>query len=101
MTADPRVVSAILRNDFYSYIQAIFPIVSPGAAFVYVSNRGGDDIAVYAVDQGTGVLSPLEWVSTQGVHASSGSRLRDASCTPPMKMAIRSSPIAWMPPAAS
>ena len=33
MTADPRIVSAILRNDFYSFIQAIFPTVSPGAAF--------------------------------------------------------------------
>ena len=33
MTADPRIVSAILRNDLYSFIQAIFPIVSPGAAF--------------------------------------------------------------------
>src|SRR6266516_231742 len=32
MTADPRVVSAILRSDFYSFIQAIFPVVSPGAA---------------------------------------------------------------------
>jgi hypothetical protein len=33
MTADPRVVSAILRNDLYSFIQAIFPVVSPGVAF--------------------------------------------------------------------
>ena len=33
MTADPRVVSAILRNDLYSFIQAIFPVVSPGASF--------------------------------------------------------------------
>src|SRR5262249_2036859 len=33
MTADPRLVSAILRNDLYSFIQAIFPLVSPGAAF--------------------------------------------------------------------
>jgi hypothetical protein len=32
MNADPRLVAAILR-DFYSFIQAIFPIVSPGDAF--------------------------------------------------------------------
>jgi hypothetical protein len=33
MTPDPRLVSAILRSDFYSFVQAIFPIVSPNAAF--------------------------------------------------------------------
>jgi hypothetical protein len=33
MNADPRLVAAILRRDFYSFIQAIFPIVSPGDAF--------------------------------------------------------------------
>jgi predicted phage terminase large subunit-like protein len=30
---DPRVVAAILRSDLYSFIRAIFPIVSPGDAF--------------------------------------------------------------------
>jgi hypothetical protein len=34
MMTDPRLVAAMLRSDFYSFIQAIFPIVSPGAAFV-------------------------------------------------------------------
>ena len=33
MTADPRLVAAILRDDFYSFVQASFPIVSPGASF--------------------------------------------------------------------
>jgi predicted phage terminase large subunit-like protein len=33
MKPDPRLVSAILRSDFYSFVQAIFPIVSPNAAF--------------------------------------------------------------------
>src|SRR6516165_5479739 len=33
MNADPRLVAAILRNDLYSFIQATFPIVSPGDAF--------------------------------------------------------------------
>ena len=33
MKADPRLVAAILRSDLYSFIQAIFPIVSPGASF--------------------------------------------------------------------
>src|SRR5262245_25516037 len=33
MTADPQVVAAILRSDLYSFIQTIFPIVSPNASF--------------------------------------------------------------------
>jgi len=34
MTQDSRLIGAILRNDFYCFIQAVFPIVSPGAPFV-------------------------------------------------------------------
>ena len=33
MTADPRLVRAALRDDFYSFVQASLPIVSPGASF--------------------------------------------------------------------
>jgi len=33
MNVDPRLVGAILQNDFCSFIRAIFPVVSPGAAF--------------------------------------------------------------------
>jgi 6-phosphogluconolactonase (cycloisomerase 2 family) len=40
--------------------------VSPSGAFVYASNRGGDDICVYAVDQATGALTAVEWVPSQG-----------------------------------
>jgi hypothetical protein len=34
MISDPRLLGAVLRSDFYSFVQAIFPIVSPNAAFV-------------------------------------------------------------------
>src|SRR5262245_11427888 len=34
MTHDPRLIEAILRQDLYCFIQAAFPIVSPGAPFV-------------------------------------------------------------------
>ena len=34
MIQDPDLVRAILRNDLYCFIQAFFPIVSPGAPFV-------------------------------------------------------------------
>jgi 6-phosphogluconolactonase (cycloisomerase 2 family) len=35
--------------------------------FLYVSNRGQDSIAVFAVDSSTGMLTPVEHVSTQGM----------------------------------
>jgi 6-phosphogluconolactonase len=34
--------------------------------FLYVSNRGHDSIAVFAIDAGRGTLTPVEHVSTQG-----------------------------------
>ena len=40
--------------------------VAPSGRFVYGSNRGHDSIAVFAVDPGTGVLSPVAWEPTQG-----------------------------------
>src|SRR5438034_2598874 len=40
--------------------------VAPSGAFVYGSNRGHDSIAIFAVDDATGVLSSVGWESTQG-----------------------------------
>ncbi len=40
--------------------------VHPSGRFVYGSNRGHDSIALFAVDQGTGMLTPLGHESTQG-----------------------------------
>ena len=31
---DPRLTAAILRTDFFSFVQAIFPIVSPNSPLV-------------------------------------------------------------------
>ena len=53
--------------------------VSPSGHFVYVSNRNGlgdatpgkpdtDTIGVFRVDRATGDLTPVEWVSTQGIR---------------------------------
>lgn len=42
--------------------------VSPDGRFLYGSNRGHDSIVVYAVDQTTGKLTPVEHVSTRGGH---------------------------------
>ena len=40
--------------------------VAPSGHFVYGSNRGHDSIAIFAVDDATGTLSPVGWESTQG-----------------------------------
>jgi 6-phosphogluconolactonase (cycloisomerase 2 family) len=40
--------------------------VAPSGKFVYGSNRGHDSIAIFAVDDATGVLSTVGWESTQG-----------------------------------
>jgi 6-phosphogluconolactonase len=40
--------------------------VHPAGRFLYVSNRGHDSIAVFAIDPRRGTLTPVEYVSTQG-----------------------------------
>ena len=40
--------------------------VHPSGRFVYASNRGHDSIAIFAVDEATGQLSPAGHASTQG-----------------------------------
>lgn len=40
--------------------------VAPSGKFVYGSNRGHDSIAVYAVDEATGQLTPIQWMATGG-----------------------------------
>src|SRR5437879_11242777 len=40
--------------------------VAPAGRFVYASNRGHASIAIFAVDEDTGVLAPVGWESTQG-----------------------------------
>jgi 6-phosphogluconolactonase (cycloisomerase 2 family) len=40
--------------------------VAPSGRFVYGSNRGHDSIAAFAVDEATGLLSPVGWEPTQG-----------------------------------
>ena len=43
-------------------------VVHPSGAFVYGSNRGDDDIAVFSIDPGTGGLTPVEHESTLGMR---------------------------------
>ncbi|GER90316.1 hypothetical protein KDW_44780 [Dictyobacter vulcani] len=41
-------------------------LIHPSGKFLYGSNRGHDSIAVFALDSSTGLLTPLQHVSTQG-----------------------------------
>ena len=40
--------------------------VAPSGRFVYVSNRGHDSVAIFAVDRGAGTLRPVGWEPTGG-----------------------------------
>jgi 6-phosphogluconolactonase len=40
--------------------------VHPAGKFLYASNRGHDSIAVFAIDQKQGTLTPIEYVPTKG-----------------------------------
>ena len=40
--------------------------VHPSGKFVYASNRGHDSIAIYSVDQSSGMLDHIGWESVQG-----------------------------------
>ena len=40
--------------------------VAPSGQFVYVSNRGHNSIATFAVDAKDATLAPIDWVPTQG-----------------------------------
>lgn len=42
--------------------------VSADGKFIYGSNRGHDSIAVFAVEEETGLLKPVQHVSTEGGH---------------------------------
>lgn len=41
-------------------------LVHPGGKFLYGSNRGHDSIAVFAINETTGALTPIEYISTRG-----------------------------------
>ena len=41
-------------------------VVAPSGRFVYGSNRGHNSIAIFAVDNRTGMLKSVGWESTQG-----------------------------------
>jgi 6-phosphogluconolactonase (cycloisomerase 2 family) len=62
----PIQIISTLRTSYTGNSTAAELAVAPSGNFVYASNRGGDDIAVYAVDQASGTLRSIDFVSTQG-----------------------------------
>jgi len=55
-----------LPNDFTGTSYCADVHVSPSGKFLYGSNRGHNSIVVFAIDQPTGKLTPVEHVSTEG-----------------------------------
>jgi len=55
-----------LPKDFSGESYCAEVQVHPGGRFLYGSNRGHDSIAVFAIDEAKGTLTPVEHVSTQG-----------------------------------
>jgi 6-phosphogluconolactonase len=55
-----------LRQGFPGNSTAATVQVHPSGRFLYASNRGADDIAVYSIDPNAGTLTLVEFVSTQG-----------------------------------
>jgi 6-phosphogluconolactonase len=55
-----------LPKEFSGQNDAAEIEVHPSGKFLYASNRGHDSIAVFAIDQKQGTLTPIEYVPTRG-----------------------------------
>jgi 6-phosphogluconolactonase len=59
-------VVSTLPKDFKGANDTAEIAIHPSGKFLYVSNRGRDSIAVFAVDAVTGKLTPLADIATDG-----------------------------------
>ena len=55
-----------LPGDFDGENTTAEIMIDPSGRYVYGSNRGHDSIVVYAIDEGSGYLSPVQWISSGG-----------------------------------
>ena len=62
----PLQVSSTLPSGFTGQSTCAEIRVHPGGAFLYGSNRGHNSIVIFAVDQRSGLVTPVGWESTQG-----------------------------------
>lgn len=63
---EPMQTVPTLPADFTASNTAAEIGVHPNGKFVYASNRGHDSIAIFAIDEASGKLSPLGHVSSRG-----------------------------------
>jgi 6-phosphogluconolactonase (cycloisomerase 2 family) len=62
----PAQILPALPADYTGENTSAEIVVSPDGRFVYCSNRGHDSVAVFSADPATGLLTPVEWVASQG-----------------------------------
>lgn len=55
-----------LRNGFSGHNDASELQVDQFGRYLYVSNRGADDLGVYSIDSSSGLLSPVQHISSGG-----------------------------------
>jgi len=65
-TLTPFQTISTLPSDFGGTSTGAELEIHPGGKFLYGSNRGHDSLAVFAIDQDTGRLTPVEQVSSGG-----------------------------------
>lgn len=65
-TLTPIQLLSSLPDTFFGVNTTAEIQVSPSGRHVYISNRGHDSIAIFAIDQASGRLAPLGWQSTRG-----------------------------------
>jgi 6-phosphogluconolactonase (cycloisomerase 2 family) len=65
---DELEVQTTLPADFSERSSTAEIQVAPSGRFVYVSNRGHNSIAIFAVDQASGKLTLVGWEPSQGSH---------------------------------
>lgn len=63
--AEVQTVST-LPTDYTDNNSAATLQVHPNGKFLYASNRGADNLAIFAIDAKTGTLIPIDFVSSQG-----------------------------------
>ena len=59
-------ILSTLPSDYVGENTASEIEVAPGGQHVYCSNRGHDSVAIFGVNPGTGLLSPLAWEPSRG-----------------------------------
>jgi 6-phosphogluconolactonase len=63
---EPVQVLPTLPSDFFGASTAAAIVVAPSGSHVFVSNRGHDSVAAFAVDAVTGQLEPRGWTQAPG-----------------------------------